>query len=63
MTPCKSCGEPYQKRTDDKGWELVNIDPTSGLCIPCLSKSISTQARPMVPEAFDARKAAAGKDE
>lgn len=58
---CKSCGAAEQRKLDAKGRELVNLDPVSGLCVNCLSKSIGP--KPMDPEPFDAKLAQAGRDE
>lgn len=59
LRACKSCGLPEHRRKDDKGRDTVNLDPVSGLCVPCLAKAVCQQVKPMDPEPFDARKAAA----
>jgi hypothetical protein len=62
VNPCKSCDTPYSKRVDERGRELVNIDPVSGLCIQCLCASSKAQVKPMGSLHVDVRKRQA-KDE
>lgn len=65
MSPrrCLGCGTE-EVRTIANGREQVNLEPVSGCCVSCLSQS-SKEARETAPSTlpFDAKAAAAGKDE
>lgn len=67
MRACLSCGVPEQRSTDGKGRPLINLDPSTSLCVDC---TIRAAERPKgFPELdakdlpFDARSAAARNDQ
>lgn len=42
---CKRCGLPEDRKTDKAGRQLVNLDPTTGLCVSCLVKAAMAKGR------------------
>lgn len=66
MSPrrCGGCGLE-EIRTITNGRESVNLDPFTGYCVTCLGAA-AKEARQSPPESalpFDAKAAAAGKDD
>lgn len=61
---CAGCGVAEQRQQNAIG-EVVktNLDPFSGYCVSCLGKMAKEATQQPEPEPFDARKAAAGRDE
>lgn len=69
MTPraCLSCGVPEQRSTDGSGKPLLNLDPSTSLCVDC---TIREAAKPKgFPELdvkdlpFDSKAIAARNDQ
>lgn len=69
MRTCPGCGEAERRTKDARGKDLLNLDPTTGLCVRCLvtrgaarhqfhSRRATTQG-----QVFDARAAAARNNE
>jgi hypothetical protein len=63
MRACPDCGEPEQRQIKG-GRELLNLDPVSGRCVPCLVKLVEAlhsvvKAMPRLPR--DWQKAASGE--
>lgn len=58
---CKRCGLPKDRKTDKAGRQLVNLDPTTGLCVTCLVKEAMAKPFPK-DELFDPRAASARND-
>jgi hypothetical protein len=52
---CRSCGEPYAQRVEHGRVIGVNLDPVSGLCIPCLCASAKVKAMPGDPGPVDVK--------
>lgn len=65
MKACRNCGVLEERKTRN-GREETNIEPTSGLCLGCLVKTVRPLGEKLAEEianTFDGRMAAAGKDE
>jgi hypothetical protein len=58
---CPDCGEPEQRQVKD-GKLLLNLDPVSGRCLPCLIKATPKQLRVMPEPVRDWQRAAANMD-
>ena len=61
---CLDCGTPEVRAEKGCiGGYVTNLEPTSGLCLPCLSKAARRQREAEKALPFDYKAAQAGKDE
>lgn len=60
---CANCGLPEERKQDSQGRDVVNLDPVSSLCVPCLVKATPRRLAAERALPADYKNAAAGERE